>query len=890
MKILVQGPLHAEVPFNFRFYSAHALSGVHANGRSYKIRLRESEVPTSFGITVHPLGAPHFAPQGPVTVRLKLGVRSGHLRYYNGTTWVEDREQTVRDGVLDAVVRLDQWTNKCRFFVAGFEDREFVVHRFDIEGVCSPPQLLFTAGDAEQRRNHYSLVKSHMLYEELRRIFVKSDVRLLAKGKDPIDFSTSKSRHIDIGNITTTKDILFVFVTNPEYYETMLCNPYLKNGIESGLRVVFRACTAPPANQAPSGHNSLFLLQSGSMKVPEFIARPYGVTTMTIDEYLARSPARPRSLVSTMGVSSTISYREHRYDDGRIHLLYMGRLTRTWNLPGFINALDNLLDRTKFAIDVLPGTLEVIGGGGKRTKLNPIREADFMRIAALFNKTINVMPCVDQSKVADYIMKADIGIDFPSHDDPSRLRKGPENCKLYEYLSLGLPTVSQVTSNSHLIPKYSCGTELEGPRSPESYHSAIMDIAASIGSRDRSSVSRAFCNDFNYRTLTLKDVRRVLFYYRHLPMELLGTWNVPEEKLLSASPRLKGHKFFDRERSIKSNFERLLKHFPDLFQDKTKRVLDLSCGNGATMEILRFLGHEVEGVDYESQSHALAAATFDSRPEMDNDWPYKVLLESQGLCFRGHDLNVLPYPFEDNSFDIVNSWGAIEFYGRPSHWGVFILEMLRISREYVNVAFNGVSSFLEADEEYTQEYSAFFRDIEDHFPPGIVRIERVSERHFRFLKQPGACAAHFDRVGFSADELVSIGDPFLKKVDVVYAPQHVSCERVGPEHVVTIKGPGDLPDNSGISLVFYKNASLCTLVFEARKVGECECYLRVYTGKKWIELEDQLDAEYKKYSITAEFDFNAVSKWRIGFRVSAKDEAEPQLRLRYVRITEAPSR
>jgi hypothetical protein len=120
---------------------------------------------------------------------------------------------------------------------------------------------------------------------------------------------------------------------------------------------------------------------------------------------------------------------------------------------------------------------------------------------------------------------------------------------------------------------------------------------------------------------------------------------------------------------------------------------------------------------------------------MNNKWPYKILLESQKLDFKGHDLNIIPYPFEDNSFDIVNSWGAIEFYGRPKYWKVFILEMLRISKEYVNIAFNNISPWLKDNEEYVNEYNTFFEEIKNQFSDYNVKIEKVTDRYYKFYKK-----------------------------------------------------------------------------------------------------------------------------------------------------------
>ena len=81
---------------------------------------------------------------------------------------------------------------------------------------------------------------------------------------------------------------------------------------------------------------------------------------------------------------------------------------------------------------------------------------------------------------------------------------------------------------------------------------------------------------------------------------LLGSWRDKHsvEKFLVAGGR-PGHKFLDRDRTIKSNWSRLHTYASDiLLSEKKMTILDVGCGNGATMEIFRFYGHDVYGMDY----------------------------------------------------------------------------------------------------------------------------------------------------------------------------------------------------------------------------------------------------------------------------------------------------
>lgn len=127
-------------------------------------------------------------------------------------------------------------------------------------------------------------------------------------------------------------------------------------------------------------------------------------------------------------------------------------------------------------------------------------------------------------------------------------------------------------------------------------------------------------------------------------------------------------------------------------------------------------------------------------------------------------------------------------------------------------------------------------------------------------------------------------DPFLKDIDTIYNTNYVSCKYIEKEHFIRIKNTNELPDNSGISFTFHKNLTTATLIFLAKKITENECYLKVYNGKKWIKLDEPLELEYKKFSIVSEFDFNAKSKWRIGFKINTDQNIDYELCLKDIKI------
>lgn len=148
---------------------------------------------------------------------------------------------------------------------------------------------------------------------------------------------------------------------------------------------------------------------------------------------------------------------------------------------------------------------------------------------------------------------------------------------------------------------------------------------------------------------------------------LLGNWND-----LDAVNNFKGskeHKFLDRNRTLKINMKRIKEWAPEiLFNDKKQSVLDVACGNGATLEIFRYYNHEVVGMDF-------------SPGFSKNEWLYKPLIDSQKLTCKIHDGSTLPYPFKDKEFDFLICFGAITFFKPVANWPNILNEFSRISKK-----------------------------------------------------------------------------------------------------------------------------------------------------------------------------------------------------------------
>lgn len=169
-------------------------------------------------------------------------------------------------------------------------------------------------------------------------------------------------------------------------------------------------------------------------------------------------------------------------------------------------------------------------------------------------------------------------------------------------------------------------------------------------------------------------------------------------------------KYLVREVNCERAWARINHHFPEtLMADKPMDILELSTAHGAMLEIWQSFGHRCVGTDFNwtAQGREKVKIKGKKRPWHDKllneltanetkalkgdvieGWPYQPIIESLGLDVRLFDGAIKPYPFEDNSFDVVCCFQAIEAYTTPDGWMDTIREFCRISRQSVVVGFN----------------------------------------------------------------------------------------------------------------------------------------------------------------------------------------------------------
>jgi SAM-dependent methyltransferase len=121
-------------------------------------------------------------------------------------------------------------------------------------------------------------------------------------------------------------------------------------------------------------------------------------------------------------------------------------------------------------------------------------------------------------------------------------------------------------------------------------------------------------------------------------------------------------------------------------------ILDMSCGSGMFLELSRSFGNKILG-------------TNEPIPCV-----YAPLLKSQKVPYSLVDGSILPYPFEDNSFDIVTLMNALWFF-EEKLWVDIIAELLRISSKTVFIISSLQDKYIDGNKKVAEMVS----------PPGWVR-------------------------------------------------------------------------------------------------------------------------------------------------------------------------
>ena len=166
--------------------------------------------------------------------------------------------------------------------------------------------------------------------------------------------------------------------------------------------------------------------------------------------------------------------------------------------------------------------------------------------------------------------------------------------------------------------------------------------------------------------------------------KLSNTWDNLDLNKTDLDP---AHKFLNRKRTITLNAKRLFQYVPEFLKPKSM-ILDVSCGSGASLEVIRCAGADGLGLEFSSASKNKKPLNEEYYKDVNAYSDYEPCLISQRLNYIVHDCSRTPYPFEDNSFDLVLNYGAITFYGEPKEWPRILNEFKRISKDTILCGIN----------------------------------------------------------------------------------------------------------------------------------------------------------------------------------------------------------
>lgn len=163
-------------------------------------------------------------------------------------------------------------------------------------------------------------------------------------------------------------------------------------------------------------------------------------------------------------------------------------------------------------------------------------------------------------------------------------------------------------------------------------------------------------------------------------IESIGSqWKDPDLiTKITGTPSFNSPEYLDRIHFVGLKSREVILDYPEYLSNAPKDIVDVSAGNGICLEILRYLGHSVQGLDT-SQTGFL-------------NFPL-----SQGIPVMEFNGNKLPIPLPDKSYDLLISVGAIHHY--HSHWGDVLDEFFRIARETVFVSVSRGGMYAERHDE-----------------------------------------------------------------------------------------------------------------------------------------------------------------------------------------------
>ena len=187
--------------------------------------------------------------------------------------------------------------------------------------------------------------------------------------------------------------------------------------------------------------------------------------------------------------------------------------------------------------------------------------------------------------------------------------------------------------------------------------------------------------------------------------------------------RVIARKYLNRKDNLKRAWSRICSHLPETTNtDESLKILEFSTAHGAMLEIWQALGHFAEGTDFcvpkkyrkkynplDKEQKLFDASHKNKIGDTIEGWIYQPIIESIGGKVHLFDAGKVPYDFDDNSFDHICCYQAIEAYAKPADWGTIVAEFCRIARRSVVIGFNPPAARADADADWEDTKKAWER-------------------------------------------------------------------------------------------------------------------------------------------------------------------------------------
>lgn len=222
--------------------------------------------------------------------------------------------------------------------------------------------------------------------------------------------------------------------------------------------------------------------------------------------------------------------------------------------------------------------------------------------------------------------------------------------------------------------------------------------------------------------LEKKVIKSKYQWFPDIPLNLEEQYKLRDYAYEDVSGRIQ-KKYLNRALNLQRAWIRICSLLPEtLSEGSNLDIIEFSTAHGAMLEIWRHFGHSVTGTDIclpvaphrkhrpvDPSSAIFENSHSNPREPLRAGWVYQPIIESIGIKVDLFDAGIIPYSYEDNSFDYLCCYHAINSYAHPSEWIRIVDEFCRIARRAVVIGFNAVNLYDQRTGNEEETFNAWER-------------------------------------------------------------------------------------------------------------------------------------------------------------------------------------